>query len=141
MATVKGVKLYDNILAPYPEITRVSADSMEQIFQTVSEGQADALISKTFYAGYINKTLLAYSGKGKFITEQIELNILIQEMIKLLEISISKMATLRFYLSPDLPLIRWRYQTDQADNNEPCYKCLRVTGRHSRMTRLTVQGE
>jgi len=53
IATVKGVKLYDKLLAPYPDVTAVPVDSMEQMFKAVSESRADALISKTFFAGYL----------------------------------------------------------------------------------------
>src|SRR4030042_2732715 len=53
IATVKGVKLYDKLLSPYPEIEAVPVGTMEEMFKAVSEFKADALISKTFYAGYV----------------------------------------------------------------------------------------
>lgn len=53
IATVKGVKLYDKLLAPYPDIEKVPVDTMEEMFKAVSESKADVLISKTFYAGYV----------------------------------------------------------------------------------------
>jgi CheY-like chemotaxis protein len=46
--------------------------------------------------------MLAYSGKGKFVVEHLDLNILLQEMLQMLEISITKKAVLR--LSPFVPL-------------------------------------
>lgn len=49
------------------------------------------------------RQLLAYSGRGKVITEQLSLNDLVREMARLLELSISKKAILRLNLAQDLP--------------------------------------
>ncbi len=51
------------------------------------------------------KQMLAYSGKGRFVVKNIDLNHLITETARLLEISISKHTVLRFHLAPDLPAI------------------------------------
>jgi signal transduction histidine kinase len=53
VATVKGVKLYDKILRPYPDIEAVQVGTMEEMFKAVSEFKADALISRTYIAGYV----------------------------------------------------------------------------------------
>lgn len=53
VATVKGVKLYDKVLAPYPGIEVVPVDTMEQMFAAVSESRADALILRTHFVGYL----------------------------------------------------------------------------------------
>lgn len=53
VATVRGVKLYDKLLRPYPEIQVVQFSSMDQMFRAVSEHKADVLISRTLYAGHI----------------------------------------------------------------------------------------
>jgi diguanylate cyclase (GGDEF)-like protein/PAS domain S-box-containing protein len=53
MATVKGVRLYDKLLSPYPEIEAVPVGTMEEMFRAVSESKADALIAQTFLAGYM----------------------------------------------------------------------------------------
>ncbi|MBU5637665.1 response regulator [Geomonas sp. Red69] len=49
--------------------------------------------------------MLAYSGKGKFIIEHLDLNRLLQEMLHMLEVSISKKAVLQFDLAESLPHI------------------------------------
>jgi PAS domain S-box-containing protein len=54
-------------------------------------------------AADLSKQMLAYSGKGKFVVEPIDLNRLVEEMGHMLEVSISKKATLRYNLAPDLP--------------------------------------
>jgi len=53
VATVKGVKLHEKQLAPYPEITTVPVATMEEMFSAVSQAKADALIIRTFFAGYL----------------------------------------------------------------------------------------
>ncbi|MCD6580691.1 MAG: PAS domain S-box protein, partial [Desulfuromusa sp.] len=49
--------------------------------------------------------MLAYSGKGKFVVEALDLSQIIAEMEPILAISISKKATLRYDLAPDLPSV------------------------------------
>ena len=56
-------------------------------------------------AADLAKQMLAYSGKGKFIIENIDLNCLLEEMLHMLEVSISKKAVLRFNLHRPLPSI------------------------------------
>jgi CheY-like chemotaxis protein len=47
--------------------------------------------------------MLAYSGKGKFVVEAIDLNEFVEEMAHLLEVSISKKAVLKYEMAADLP--------------------------------------
>lgn len=49
--------------------------------------------------------MLAYSGKGKFVIETIDLCGLVQEMSHLLEVSISKKAVLKYNFASNLPAI------------------------------------
>lgn len=56
-------------------------------------------------AAELARQMLAYSGKGKFIIETIDLNQLLEEMLHMLEVSISKHAVLHFDLHPALPAI------------------------------------
>lgn len=56
-------------------------------------------------AADLAKQMLAYSGKGKFVVENIDLNILLEEMLHMLEVSISKKAVLRFNQYQPLPLV------------------------------------
>jgi len=51
------------------------------------------------------KQMLAYSGKGRFIVEAINISELIREMTRLMEVSIGKHITIRYGLNEDLPLI------------------------------------
>jgi len=57
-------------------------------------------------AADLAKQMLAYSGKGKFVVEQINLNRLLEEMLHLLNVSISKKASLRLNLAETLPAVK-----------------------------------
>jgi PAS domain S-box-containing protein len=54
-------------------------------------------------AADLAKQMLAYSGKGKFVVEHIDLNRLLEEMLHMLEVSISKKAILRLNQHHPLP--------------------------------------
>jgi two-component system, cell cycle sensor histidine kinase and response regulator CckA len=56
-------------------------------------------------ASELSNQMLAYSGKGHFVVGPLDLNALVQEMGDLLRASISKRATLRYDLAPDLALV------------------------------------
>ena len=56
-------------------------------------------------AAELTKQMLAYSGRGRFVVKPHDLNQVVQEMIHLLNVSLSKKVQLRFELSPDLPTI------------------------------------
>ena len=57
-------------------------------------------------AADLTKHLLAYSGKGKFVTEEIDLNRLVEENIQMLEVSIPKTVQLLFNLDSPSPHIQ-----------------------------------
>ncbi len=54
-------------------------------------------------AADLSKQMLAYSGKGTFVVENIDLNHLLEEMLHMLEVSISKKAVLRLNPYSRLP--------------------------------------
>lgn len=56
-------------------------------------------------AADLTRQMLAYSGKGRFVMQNINLNNVITEITQLLQVSISKNASLRFNLDPSLPPI------------------------------------
>ncbi|MDX2493882.1 MAG: PAS domain S-box protein [Desulfuromusa sp.] len=57
----------------------------------------------TSKAADLSNQMLAYSGKGKFIVEPLNLSLIVEEMEQILAVSSSKKATLRYDLAPDLP--------------------------------------
>ncbi|GAW68238.1 signal protein [Geoanaerobacter pelophilus] len=56
-------------------------------------------------AADLAKQMLAYSGKGRFVVETIDLNNLLEEMMHMLQVSISKKAVLRLNLTNPLPSV------------------------------------
>jgi PAS domain S-box-containing protein len=56
-------------------------------------------------AGELTNQMLAYSGKGRFVVEMVDMNALVAEMANLLEASISKKARLELDLDPQLPAV------------------------------------
>ena len=61
-----------------------------------------SIITSTSRAAELCHQLLAYAGKGSFMIERINLNEMITETTRLLELSISKQARLEFDLAPAL---------------------------------------
>jgi two-component system, cell cycle sensor histidine kinase and response regulator CckA len=57
-------------------------------------------------AADLARQMLAYSGRGHFVVEPLELDTMLREIGGLLETSISKKATLQLELAPDLPPVR-----------------------------------
>ncbi len=56
-------------------------------------------------AAELTRQMLAYSGKGQFIVEPLNLSKVVEEMAHLIEVSIAKGATLNFRFDPSLPAI------------------------------------
>ncbi len=56
-------------------------------------------------ASDLTNQMLAYSGKGQFIIERVQLNHLVKELGDLLQVSLSRNATLRYELDDELPLL------------------------------------
>ncbi|HTL98389.1 MAG TPA: PAS domain S-box protein [Holophagaceae bacterium] len=63
----------------------------------------DALEKSLHRAADLTRQMLAYSGKGRFVTKVLDLNQVVEEMTHLLSVSISKRVALRFDLEKDLP--------------------------------------
>jgi two-component system cell cycle sensor histidine kinase/response regulator CckA len=57
-------------------------------------------------AAELCKQMLAYSGKGRFVVQALDLNELVKESLGLLAISVSKKAELHFSPAPQLPAIQ-----------------------------------
>ena len=56
-------------------------------------------------AADLAKQMIAYSGKGKFVIEHVSLNTLLEDMLQMLEVSISKKAVLRINPHKQLPTV------------------------------------
>ena len=56
-------------------------------------------------AAELTRQMLAYSGRGRFITSEVDLSNLVRGLSDLLKVSVSKSVRLEFNLAADLPLI------------------------------------
>ncbi len=68
-------------------------------------GNLETIKQASLRAADLCKQMLAYSGKGRFVVQNLSLNSLVGETTHLLKLSISKKAVLRFDLFPSLPAI------------------------------------
>jgi PAS domain S-box-containing protein len=50
--------------------------------------------------------MLAYAGRGQFVVQPVDLNLLTQEMTQLLATALSKKAVLKYNLTPELPQVK-----------------------------------
>ena len=56
-------------------------------------------------ASELTQQMLAYSGRGRFVVEPINLSQLVEEMARLLEVSLTSRAVVRYEMAADLPLV------------------------------------
>ncbi len=72
---------------------------------SMSHSYMQNVIAATRQAAELSQQLLAYSGKGRFLIEPLDLSAVVGEMTQLLRASVSKKAMLRFHLADDLPAV------------------------------------
>src|SRR4029453_18605529 len=56
-------------------------------------------------AAELTSQLLAYSGRGRFVLERLDVSALVAEMAKLLETVIARNIDIDFHFTPDLPAV------------------------------------
>ena len=71
-----------------------------------TRGPVNEIITASRRAADLCRQMLAYSGQGKMITEEVDLHVLITEMSNLLKAAISKNAHIHIDSSTDLPAVR-----------------------------------
>ena len=72
------------------------------------------------------RQMLAYSGRGNFVIEAIDLRAMIEEMLHLLKTSISKKVLLNLNLEPNLPPMRGDATQIRQIHHEPGHQCVRI---------------
>jgi len=65
----------------------------------------EEIMKTSRHASDLCRQLLAYSGRGKFVVEPVDIGRLVKEMTDLLEVSISKRASLKYEFAGDLPAV------------------------------------
>ncbi len=84
------------------------ADLALSTLEPEAPGRADLELVKVAAqrASDLTTQMLAYSGKGTFVVEPVDLSRLVQEMARLLEVSIASRVTLAYEYAPNLPKVR-----------------------------------
>jgi PAS domain S-box-containing protein len=85
-----------------------NADLALRRMNPVSPGRrnVEAIEVAAHRAADLARQMLAYSGKGQFVVEAVDLGEIVREMTHLLEVSISKKTLLRYELADGLPFIQ-----------------------------------
>jgi len=63
------------------------------------------IVTSSEKAAELCKQMLAYSGKGKFVVQAIDLSIMVEEVSRLLDVSIAKGVVLKYHLPEKLPAV------------------------------------
>jgi PAS domain S-box-containing protein len=95
---------FNNILAGimgYADLAMVCLPASEPARAHVAE-----IEKASRRAADLTRQMLAYSGKGRFVVEPFDLSKVVEDGKKMLEISVSKKATLRYDLACGLPAVR-----------------------------------
>ncbi len=74
-------------------LAKAPADSMQRQF-------LEAIVSSSQRAANLSNQMLAFSGKGKFVTTTLDLGELTRDVVRLLEMSLPDQAKIRFELPP-----------------------------------------
>ena len=73
--------------------------------ESPARGELQNITTAALRAAELTKQMLAYSGKGKFVVEALNLSKLVEEIGDLLQVSISKKVVLKYNFAEDLPPI------------------------------------
>jgi PAS domain S-box-containing protein len=94
---------FNNLLSVV--LGNASLARLEAAETPANAARLDSIVTAANRAAELCRQLLAYAGKGSFSLTRLNLNALITETTRLLELSISKQARLEFALAPALPAI------------------------------------
>ena len=73
--------------------------------ESPARGELKNITTAALRAAELTKQMLAYSGKGKFVVQALNLSKLVEEMPHLLQVSISKNVVLKYNVAGNLPAI------------------------------------
>jgi PAS domain S-box-containing protein len=73
--------------------------------ESPARGNLEEIVRAAHQAADLCRQMLAYSGKGRFVIERLDLSAVVQEMAHMLQVSISKKAILRYDFPARLPAV------------------------------------
>lgn len=94
---------FNNILTSImgnASLAKMQVESSHPVFEHL-----DSIESASLSAADLCRQMLAYSGKGQFVIRAINISRKIEKMGQLINISVSKIITLKYQLTDELPLI------------------------------------
>lgn len=94
---------FNNILTSilgFADLARRALTPDSRAFRYIQE-----VVKGAEQASELTQQMLAYSGKGRFVIQPLNISALVEDMSKLLEVSISKKALLKYCFSKDLPSV------------------------------------
>ncbi len=94
---------FNNILTGilgYADLAKVSTPPESDAYLYIEE-----LVKGVKQASELTRQMLAYSGKGKFIIQPLNLQEVVEDMGRLLDVSISKKCSLSYHFESDIPAI------------------------------------
>jgi two-component system cell cycle sensor histidine kinase/response regulator CckA len=94
---------FNNLLASIMGYASLAA--MDLTAESRTRKSIDQVLLAAKSAADLTQQMLAYSGRGTFVMEAVNITHLIEGVVRLLESTISKKATLRLELASDLPAI------------------------------------
>ncbi len=94
---------FNNILTGI--LASTSLVRMQVPFLGPAEEQVGQIEISARRAADLCRQMLAYAGKGRFLVQLLDLSEIVNETVQLLDLSISRKATVRYDLAPDLPLV------------------------------------
>lgn len=94
---------FNNILTAVIGFTELAAQQIPA--QTPAASYLSEVIKSSRRAADLCKQMLAYSGKGRVVSETVNLNEIVREMASVLDVAISKKAVVRLDFDPAAPLV------------------------------------
>jgi len=94
---------FNNLLTGILGFAELALDELEP--GSPLQHNLDQIEKYAMHGSELTNQMLAYSGRGKFVTEQVNLSKLMIEMSHLFEATVSKKLALHFHLDDDIPLI------------------------------------
>lgn len=95
---------FNNILTSILGFADLAMEDIEATHQ--ARGHISELVKGARRGAELTQQMLAYSGKGKFVVEPVNLQSLIADMGRLLQVSIPRSCGLHYHFAPTLPAIK-----------------------------------
>ncbi len=92
---------FNNLLTSILGYSDLARDALQP--DSTPRSYVDEVVKGARRAAELTQQMLAYSGKGKFVVQPLSLSALVEDMGRLLEVSISKKCVLKYHFVPDLP--------------------------------------